>query len=87
MGFPDEDLKHPKCIDGERQRPPKDVGGVGGYEEFLNIINDPNHEEYDEMLHGRKKTPGKFGACHLSNHWLKPDKGFKPDMDFCDIDK
>ncbi|MTT32063.1 hypothetical protein GMB86_08595 [Terrilactibacillus sp. BCM23-1] len=78
VGISDEDLKHPKCIDG-----------VGGYEEFLNIINDPNREEYDEMLHGRKKTPGKFGACHLSNHWLKPDKGFrfKPDMDFCDIDK
>lgn len=23
----------------------------------------------------------------MMNHWLKPDKGFKPDMDSCDIDK
>jgi hypothetical protein len=23
----------------------------------------------------------------MMNHWLKPDKGFKPDMDFSDIDK
>ena len=23
----------------------------------------------------------------MMKHWLKPDKGFKPDMDFSDIDK
>lgn len=27
--------------------PPEDVGGVGGYEEFMNVHNDPNHPDYE----------------------------------------
>ena len=38
------------CLEGERACPPEDVGGVPGYEEFLEIIHDPDHEEHDEML-------------------------------------
>lgn len=40
----------PVCIDGQRACPPEDCGGTGGYEEFLEIIMDPDHERYDEML-------------------------------------
>jgi len=39
----------PYCIDGEGQTPPEDVGGQGGYEEFLKIINDPLHPLREEM--------------------------------------
>ena len=42
--------KYPVCLGGERHRPLEDVGGVSGYEDFLEIISDPNNEEYDEML-------------------------------------
>jgi hypothetical protein len=38
--------KRPVCLTGERRCPPEDVGGVSGYEEFLEVICDPNHEEY-----------------------------------------
>ena len=34
-------LKHAVCIDGEEACPPEDVGGIGGYEEFLEAIADP----------------------------------------------
>jgi len=47
-GSPQE--KYPACIGGERACPPEDVGGVWGYESFLEIIQDPEHEEYEEML-------------------------------------
>lgn len=34
------------CIDGARARPPEDVGGVGGYERFLEIMADPLDPEH-----------------------------------------
>jgi len=36
------------CLGGERCCPPEDVGGVGGYEEFLEVIFEPDHEEFDQ---------------------------------------
>jgi hypothetical protein len=42
--------KHPVCLAGERRCPPEDVGGVGGYERFLEVILDPKHKDYDQMV-------------------------------------
>ena len=42
--------KYPLCIEGERACPPEDCGGVWGYENFLKIMRDPKHEEYQSML-------------------------------------
>jgi len=56
--------KYPKCISGERACPPEDVGGEPGYERFLEIIRNPRHEEYKEMVTwaGKKFNPEKFDA-------------------------
>src|SRR5271155_865849 len=43
-------LKFAVCIDGQNACPPEDVGGTGGYEEFLEAIADPNHEEHERYL-------------------------------------
>ena len=43
-------LKHPICLGGERRCPPEDVGGVHGYQEFLDAILDPKHEQYEQMV-------------------------------------
>lgn len=40
----------PRCIGGRKNCLPEDCGGVGGYEELLNIISDPDHEDHKEML-------------------------------------
>ena len=40
----------PVCRGGKRHRPPEDVGGTSGYEEFLEVIFDPTHEEYERYL-------------------------------------
>jgi Plasmid pRiA4b ORF-3-like protein len=47
---PVADWPYPLCVAGERACPPEDIGGLPGYEEFLEAITDPNHEQHDEML-------------------------------------
>jgi hypothetical protein len=37
------------CIEGARARPPEDVGGPSGYQEFLEALLDRNHEEHARM--------------------------------------
>lgn len=39
----------PMCLAGANACPPEDVGGLGGYEEFLEAIQDPLHEEHESM--------------------------------------
>ncbi|EOR24941.1 Plasmid pRiA4b ORF-3-like protein [Clostridium sartagoforme AAU1] len=41
---------YPKCIEAEGNCPPEDIGGIEGYTEFLKIINDKTHPEYENML-------------------------------------
>jgi len=42
--------KYPKCIGGERACPPEDCGGVSGYYHVLEVIQNPEHEESQEMI-------------------------------------
>jgi hypothetical protein len=44
---PSETPTKPLCLAGERRRPPEDVGGPSGYQEFLEVIFEPGHEEFD----------------------------------------
>ncbi len=39
-----------QCIAGENACPPEDVGGVPGYQRFLEAITDRKHAEHREML-------------------------------------
>jgi Plasmid pRiA4b ORF-3-like protein len=49
--FPAEGAANrPVCLGGERPCPPENVGGVRGYQEFLEVIFDPKHEDYDQMV-------------------------------------
>ncbi len=45
-----EAVKVPICLGGERRCPPEDVGGVSGYEEFLEVLLDPRHEDYEQYV-------------------------------------
>ncbi|MBD8891331.1 plasmid pRiA4b ORF-3 family protein [Roseibium litorale] len=40
----------PAFIDGKWRRPPEDVGGVPGFEMFLEAMADPKHEDHDDLF-------------------------------------
>jgi hypothetical protein len=44
----------PVCLAGERHCPPEDVGGTPGYEEFLQVVFEPTHEEYEHYVRWAK---------------------------------
>ena len=39
-----------KCLDGALNCPPENCGGIHGYLNILEILKDPFHEEYDEII-------------------------------------
>lgn len=59
------DVTYPICIDGARHRPPEDVGGSSGYESFLEVWRDPDHEDHRDMRRwaGRGFDPEAFEAA------------------------
>jgi len=51
--------QYPVCIKGKRACPPEDVGGVWGYENFLEALGDPGHEEHERY---QEWFDGEFDA-------------------------
>lgn len=57
-----EGIGHVVCLDGQRAGPPEDVGGIGGYEEFVKAIGNSRHPEHSSWLEwiGGSFDPEKF---------------------------
>jgi hypothetical protein len=47
---PEPKVKHPICLEGARACPPEDCGGIWGYTDFVQAIQDPDDERHDELL-------------------------------------
>lgn len=73
----EEGVEYPRCIVGKRACPPEDVGGVGGYADFLEIIGNPGHEEYHDTLTwlGDTFDPEHFDPDEIS--FDNPDERWK----------
>jgi len=58
----DDNKKYPICIDGENAAPIEDVGGIPGYYNMIEALNDtehPQHEMYKEWM-GENYDPTQF---------------------------
>lgn len=42
-------VAYPVCVTGKRRGPPEDSGGPFGYENLLEVLGDPKHEEHKTM--------------------------------------
>jgi len=64
---------YPLCVGGEGSAPPEDVGGVSGYEEFLEALFDPAHEEHEHMKSwvGRPFHPTSFSLDETNERLRK----------------
>lgn len=63
-----KDIKLPYCKQGKRSCPPEDCGGIWGYHDFLETIQDPKHPEHDEMLEwvGGEFDPEYFSISEVN---------------------
>jgi hypothetical protein len=43
----DPEVDYPICIKGKRNCPPEDCGGPWGYQSMLEVLKNPDHEEYE----------------------------------------
>jgi hypothetical protein len=76
----DDSVTVPDCIGGRRATPPEDCGGPWGYAEFLGILADPNHPEYDERLEwiGQPLDPDAFDPSEFADN-LRHQQAPRPD--------
>lgn len=58
----------PHCIKGKRACPPEDIGGLGGYENTLQILSNPSAPEYEETLEwlGGEFDPEYFNLTDIN---------------------
>jgi hypothetical protein len=47
---PEPGVDYPRCLKGKRAGPPEDVGGVWGYDSFLEAMRDPDHPDHEDLL-------------------------------------
>lgn len=61
-----------QCLAGEMACPPEDVGGLGGYFEFLEAVTNPLHKEHEAMIQwcGGPFDPTEFDVTE-TNQRLK----------------
>lgn len=74
-------IRYPLCVAGKRACPPEDVGGVWGYQKFLEAIGDPEHPEHDEYQEwtGGEFDPEHFDLDEVNDRLRHPRRGREAD--------
>ena len=69
----DPNATYPVCTDGQLACPPEDCGGIPGFYDLVEALNDPNHERHEEMLDwiGDDFNPQAFSIDNV-NRMLAP---------------
>lgn len=69
--------RYPVCVGGVRSAPPEDVGGIAGYEKYLQALSDPQHPQNRDVLQWRGRFDPEFFAVTRVNRELR--ERFSPD--------
>jgi len=66
-------VKYPLCLEGERACPPEDCGGIWGYPDFIEAIQNPDHERHEELLEwvGGRFDPEAFDPAKATKAMRK----------------
>ena len=66
----DPNVKYPICCDGKMACPPEDSGGMWGYSDKLDAINDKNHPDHEDVLEwlGVEFNPAEFDKTTVTFH-------------------
>ncbi len=73
----DKKLKYPICLAGKMNCPPEDCGGVWGYAEMIEILKQPKHEEYENIIEwlGDELDPEYFDKEEVNEYLQTKDYG------------
>jgi len=65
----------PTCLTGKHNCPPEDCGGLWGYYDMLEVLQNPEHEEYDDYLEwlGEDFDPKYFDKEEVNAYLLLLD--------------
>jgi len=69
--IPDYDKNYPICVLGEGDAPPEDVGGAIGYNDVLEIVADPQNDDYETTQNWAKNQMYKHFDIEVINRRLK----------------
>ena len=71
------ELAKPVCLAGKMNCPPEDCGGIRGYSDILEILKNPDHEEYESFILwlGGKFNPEDFNLNKVNRLLKSKDFG------------
>jgi hypothetical protein len=66
---PQEGVKYPICVGGQRACPPEDCGGPWAYSGFVEAVGNPDHRSHEELLEwvGGEFDPERFDQQAVNN--------------------
>ncbi|MGB8313902.1 MAG: plasmid pRiA4b ORF-3 family protein [Aestuariivirga sp.] len=69
----DPTIIYPRFIEGANRAPPEDVGGIHGFENFLNVMAKPKHPEHAEIKqwYGRTFDPKDIAEAEITTRIAK----------------
>ena len=65
---PHEGKPYPILVTGKRACPPEDIGGIPGFQNLLEVLANPDDEEYDEFVEwlDEEYDPARFGKEEIA---------------------
>ena len=72
-----DDISTPVCTAGKQNCPPEDCGGVWGYADMLEILDNPKHEEHETYIEwlGGEFNPDQFDKDKVNELLKERDFG------------